>query len=93
MPLISVAGTLCLAEPEDSNPLQVIVHSEKGRSVGFIVGDILDVVEESIVLEEANTRAGLKGSAVIQQKVTDVLDVEHLLAMGNAAQFASTLEG
>ncbi len=92
MPLVDVAKTLRLAGCEPGDPMQVIVHSENGRSVGLIVGDILDVVEESISLEQKNTRTGLKGSAVIQQKVTDVIDVEQLLMSGNAVVGGSTLE-
>ena len=55
--------------------LQVVVYSEQGRSVGLVVDRILDIVEETIVPQQPSKRAGLLGSAVIQQRVTDLLDV------------------
>jgi len=55
--------------------LQVVVYSEQGRSVGLVVDRILDIVEETIVPQQPSKRDGLLGSAVIQQRVTDLLDV------------------
>jgi two-component system chemotaxis sensor kinase CheA len=56
-------------------PLKVIVYAEHGRSVGLVVDEILDVVEEVVRVEEAAAGHGLCGMAVIQGKVTDLLDV------------------
>jgi two-component system chemotaxis sensor kinase CheA len=55
-------------------PLKVIVYSERGRSVGLVVDEILDVVHEVVRVEDASAH-GLRGMAVIQGKVTDLLDV------------------
>lgn len=59
--------------------LQVVVYTEQGRSVGLVVENILDIVEEDLVLERAGRRAGVLGSALVQQRVTDLLDVEGLV--------------
>jgi two-component system, chemotaxis family, sensor kinase CheA len=37
---------------------------------------ILDIVEETLVVERPGRRSGVLGSALIQQRVTDLLDVE-----------------
>lgn len=55
--------------------LQVVVYSERGRSVGLVVDRVLDIVEEAVTLDRATTREGLLGAAIIQQRVTDVLDM------------------
>ena len=60
----------------DAAPLQVVVYTEHGRSVGLVVDRILDIVEENLVLERPGRRAGVLGSALIQQRTTDLLDVE-----------------
>jgi two-component system chemotaxis sensor kinase CheA len=59
--------------------LQVIVYTEMGRSVGFVVEQILDVVEEKITVRNQTSRDGVLGAAVIQGKVTDLLDVHGVI--------------
>jgi two-component system, chemotaxis family, sensor kinase CheA len=60
--------------------LQVVVYADHGRSVGLVVDRILDIVEESFVVRPQMGRAGVMGSAVIQKRVTDILDVPGLIA-------------
>jgi two-component system chemotaxis sensor kinase CheA len=69
-----VLGVPATPRPPEA-PLQVVVYSEEGRSVGLVVDSILDIVEETISVRRATQRKGLCGSAVVQQRVTDVLDV------------------
>ena len=59
--------------------MQVVVYSEKGRSVGLVVDRILDIVEDTIVCQQPSKHDGLLGSAVIQQKVTDIVDLQQVL--------------
>jgi two-component system, chemotaxis family, sensor kinase CheA len=75
MPLVHVADTLGRARPEPAEVLQVVVHSTAGRNVGLVVDEIVDIVEERLVVERVATRHGLLGSAVVQGRVTDLLDV------------------
>jgi two-component system chemotaxis sensor kinase CheA len=60
-------------------PLNVVVYTEHGRSVGLVVDAILDVVNEVVRVEDAGGAPGLRGLAVIQGKVTDLLDVHAVL--------------
>jgi two-component system, chemotaxis family, sensor kinase CheA len=93
MPLIRVAEFLNLrdgeAGPDASQSMQVVVYSEEGRSVGLVVDQIVDIVEERIVPQNPSRRKGLIGSAVIQQRVTDLLDVRGLVRSANPDFFAS----
>ena len=59
--------------------MQVVVYSQQGRSVGLVVDEILDIVEDTIQVRPCRAGANLIGSAVIQQRVTDVLDVPGLI--------------
>lgn len=86
MPLVDAAETLRLQSAGPADTLQVIVHTQAGRSVGIVVNDILDVVEESVVLRTGTKRPGLKGSVVIQKKVTDVVDLEEIVAMSGLCE-------
>jgi two-component system chemotaxis sensor kinase CheA len=80
MPLINVAEFLgrknIRAEEEK---LEVIVYPHAGRNLGLVVDQILDIVEGHSLLEEKNTRHGISGCAVIQDRVTDLLDVKAVL--------------
>ena len=60
-------------------PLQVVVYSEQGRSVGLVVDRILDIVEESLPKSMQAASHGVIGSAVIAGKVTDLLDVHGVI--------------
>ena len=83
MPLIRISDVLRLPQSagaqNHSGMTQVVVYSEEGRSVGLVVDRILDIVEESFVPQQPSKREGLFGSAVIQQRVTDLLDVHSLI--------------
>jgi len=62
-------------------PLQVIVvYAGNRRNVGLVVERILDIVDESFEIDEQTARPGMIGSAIIQQRITDVVDVPGLLA-------------
>jgi two-component system chemotaxis sensor kinase CheA len=71
--------------------LPIIVYSENDRSVGFVVEEILDAVEETIAVRHKTDRSGLLGAAVIQGKVTDLLDVHGVIAAADPTFFASEL--
>jgi two-component system chemotaxis sensor kinase CheA len=53
------------------------------------VDQILDIVKERIVPQNPSRRKGLLGSAVIQQRVTDLLDVRGLVRSANPDFFAA----
>jgi two-component system chemotaxis sensor kinase CheA len=71
-----------LAEHRDG-PLQVVVcradGAAEGRHVGLVVETVLDIVEAALDLKEVAPCPGVAGSAVIQQRVTDLLDVDEAL--------------
>jgi two-component system chemotaxis sensor kinase CheA len=78
LPLINVAEHMSSEETPAAaaaDPLQVIVYSEHNRSVGLVVGKIDDIVQQVISVKRPATREGVTGSVVVQDKVTDLLDV------------------
>jgi two-component system chemotaxis sensor kinase CheA len=81
LPLIDLPQMFGGAAALDGQPraLQVIVHNGANGGVGFVVDRILDIVEEDLAIQRKSRSHGLLGSAVIQQKVTDLLDVETLV--------------
>ena len=57
----------------------VVVHSQGERNVGFVVDAVLDIVEESVSIKHNTDRRGIKGSSIIQGKVTDLLNLDTIL--------------
>jgi two-component system chemotaxis sensor kinase CheA len=63
----------------DERPLQVIVYSEGGKRVGFVVEQIVDIVEEQISARHTVSQSGILAAAVVHGKVTDLVDVHGVL--------------
>ena len=80
MPLIDIARHLGLVPGADrTQTLQVVVYSSNGHSVGLIVDRIVDIVDQAVTVENADASGSLVGSAVIQDRVTDLLNVAALV--------------
>lgn len=85
MPLISLSKFFDQATAAASDPRQVIVFSDQGRKVGLVVDQILDIVTEHVAIQRRSPRAGVLGSAVVQQRVTDLLDVATIMRQINSS--------
>ena len=86
MPLIDIARRMNLGESEkQAETLQVIVYSDAGHSVGLIVDQIVDIVDQAVKVEQQESSSELAGSAVIQDKVTDLLNLG-VLVKGTAVE-------
>jgi two-component system chemotaxis sensor kinase CheA len=44
-----------------------------------VVDRILDIVESAVTVQRRRRAGAVLGSAVIQEKVTDILDIRHLV--------------
>jgi two-component system chemotaxis sensor kinase CheA len=99
LPLIRVAEFLDAGRSGDAaaggaecDPMQVVVYAEQGRSVGLVVGRINDIVEEAVTVRRAAGGDGILGSAVIQDRVTDLLDVPSIIRRADPS-FYETASG
>jgi two-component system chemotaxis sensor kinase CheA len=73
---------------EERDPLPVVVYAHEGRDVGLVVDNILDIVEEHLTVHRRQRPGAVYGTAVIQQKVTDLLDVRALIEGADVLLFA-----
>jgi len=64
----------------DSERIQVVVYSDHGRSAGLVVDRILDIVESDEVVQNKLARKGTLGMMITQGRVTELVDVEAVLA-------------
>ncbi|MBI3843009.1 MAG: chemotaxis protein CheA [Planctomycetes bacterium] len=88
MPLTRLNSILACGNstpPPESASLHVIVCTERGRHVGVIIDRILDIVEETLVVDRPAGRDGTRATAVIRGKVTQLLDPSDVARLrGNA---------
>jgi two-component system chemotaxis sensor kinase CheA len=66
----------------------VLVFSDSGRSMGLVVDEILDVVEDVVNIQLGSARPGILGSAVIAGRATEIIDTGHWLALAAEDWFA-----
>ena len=65
------------AQPRD--PMQVVVFHQDGHSAGLIVDHIEDIVQTIIDVRRETHAPGVLGSVVVNERVTDLLDVAGLV--------------
>jgi two-component system chemotaxis sensor kinase CheA len=75
---------------QSSDPVQVIVFDDGERSVGMIVDQIVDVVEEAVTVRQKSHITGLLGSAVVGGRVTDFLDLNGVIDVVKESWFQET---
>ncbi len=70
--------------------LPVVVYQDEHHSVGLVVGRIVDIVEENVVQAGESGRDGILFSAVIQNRITEILDVKRVLQLADPGYFSQT---
>ena len=84
MPLVQMNGVTV----QSSGSQPILVFADDGRSMGLVVDEIIDIVEERLHIEVAGQADGILGSAVIKGQATEVIDVGHFLPMAFADWFS-----
>ncbi len=78
MPLV-LTNHLVEVRREGAQPL--LVFSDAGRSMGLVVDEIVDIVEDRLNIEVASETPGILGSAVIRGQATEVIDIGYYLPL------------
>jgi two-component system chemotaxis sensor kinase CheA len=80
LPLVRLSHLLgAYGEEPEGDTISVVVYSEGGRSVALVVDRIVDIAENSATARRDAEEDGLIGTAVIQQRVTELLDVRRAI--------------
>jgi len=77
-------------ETEGQQP--VLVFTDKDRSMGLAVDEIVDIIDDRLKIELATDQPGLVGSAVIGGKATDVIDAGYFLTQAFSDWFGDENE-
>ncbi|WP_422378219.1 hybrid sensor histidine kinase/response regulator [Roseibium sp.] len=76
MPLVYVNEGDC-HKTEGTQPM--LVFSDAGRSMGLVVDEIVDIVEDRMNIEVGSERPGILGSAVVKERATEIIDLGYYL--------------
>lgn len=85
LPLVSLSDVFGGGDTLSEGTLNVVVTGDGDNAVGLVVGQILDIVEERISVQTRSARPGVATTAVVQGKVTEIIDVQTILAMNPLA--------
>jgi two-component system chemotaxis sensor kinase CheA len=89
LPLVRLAELLGEAGvAEERDPVPVVVYHHAGTDLGLVVENILDIVEERLTIHRRERQGAVSGTAVIQGKVTDLLDVRAVIDSADVLLFA-----
>jgi len=71
----------------DGATVPVVVCTVDGRRVGLIVHVIADIVEEELKARRPGSRDGIRGCAVIQDRITEILDLQAVVRLADPEFF------
>ena len=91
LPLVSVAEMLGSGNGHDADVLEVVVCRHGAATLGLVVDEVMDAVQETVGSVHGESRPGLLGSAVLGGQVTDILDLDAVVAWGTPAVSADSL--
>jgi two-component system chemotaxis sensor kinase CheA len=78
MPLVAATSDVRI---KSSGKQPLLVFSDHRRSMGLVVDEIVDIVEDRLDIELAGEKPGFIGSAVIKGQTTEVIDISHFLPL------------
>lgn len=82
LPLVRLATAIGLPDTSDrSEQVSVVVHetADAHGAVGIVIDRVVDVVEVAVAATQAGGRAGVTGSAVVQDRVTELVDLDQVI--------------
>jgi two-component system chemotaxis sensor kinase CheA len=89
LPIVRLDRHLGAFGQTDREVLEVIVYADHGRSVAIVVEEILDIVDGEAAIRSDIDDLGLLGSAVLGDKVTELLDVRAAILAADPAFYTA----
>jgi len=87
MPLVHISA---YGEVRTEGRQAVLVFSDRGRSAGLMVDEIVDIVDERVKIELTADEPGLTGTAVLKGRATEIVDIGHHLTQACPDWFERT---
>ncbi|MFQ5542928.1 MAG: chemotaxis protein CheW [Nitrospiria bacterium] len=93
LPLIRLGDSIgVMTSEENTEKLPAIVFSRNEKSIGLVVGRIIDIVKTDMILHAPPAgKLGVKGSLVIDGLTTDLLDIDQVVESAVPEWFESAI--
>jgi two-component system chemotaxis sensor kinase CheA len=89
LPIVRLDRHLGAYNDSEREVLEVIVYADHGRSVAIVVEEILDIVDGEAAVRSDIDDLGLLGSAVLGDRVTELLDVRAAILAADPAFYST----
>ncbi|MDT0274479.1 chemotaxis protein CheA [Blastococcus goldschmidtiae] len=89
LPIVRLDRHLGAYGETEREVLEVIVYADHGRSVAIVVEEILDIVDGEAAIRSDIDDLGLLGSAVLGDRVTELLDVRAAILAADPAFYSA----
>jgi two-component system chemotaxis sensor kinase CheA len=86
LPIVDLSDDLRNAQNTPAHLVKVLVCNHQGRRLGIVVDKILDVAQETVAVDDRWKDLQSIGSAVVQKKVTDFLDLNTMCGLAHEMQ-------
>ncbi len=86
MPLVPISSDY---EYPTTGKKPTLVFSDRERSMGLVVDEILDIVEDRLNVEIGADKLGMVGSSIVNGQATEVIDTGYYLTQAFSDWFAS----
>ena len=84
LPLIRLSDVFgAMSMPDSDDTMHVVVHTIRGKTIGLVVDEILDITTGPMGAREETTQMGLAGSVVVQERITELLKVAEAIALAD----------
>jgi two-component system chemotaxis sensor kinase CheA len=90
LPIVRLDRHLGAYGETEREVLEVIVYADSGRSVAIVVEEILDIVDGEAAIRSDIDDLGLLGSAVLGDRVTELLDVRAAILAADPAFYSAS---
>ena len=77
--LLPLVGTSEGWSPPTSGEVPAVIFSDGARTLGLVVSEIQDVAECVLNLQSSRSGSGVLGSAIVEGKVIEIIDIHHYL--------------
>jgi two-component system chemotaxis sensor kinase CheA len=78
MPLVPVSDDVRV---KTQGIQSLLVFTDQERSMGLVVDEILDIVDDKLDIQVGSDRSGVLGSAIIKGQATEIIDIGHFLPL------------
>jgi two-component system chemotaxis sensor kinase CheA len=85
LPLARLDRVLGVFDGAVKDELLLVVYTRAGRSVGLVVDEIVDIVDDDLTQHSDIEDSGLTGSTVLRERVTELLDVRSAVMAADPA--------